>query len=668
MRQHSILTNLEPITSNTQTLSMYPFFQQTFEFLRLYRLRRVYAALVLLTLAACSSPTTLQTEQAAVVDPGDSYTLKLLHINDHHSHLDDTSLPLMLNAGAGQREPILVPVGGFARVASAMKELAGQAHGHTIKIHAGDAITGDLYYSLTDGQADADLMDVVCFDTLTLGNHEFDYGDAALKRFIDRLKAGECKTSVLSANVRFDPASALNQEVAPDYVQPWVILEREGRRIGLVGITVAGKTQNASRPDAGTIFADETASAQAAIDTLESQGVDIIVLQTHQGYKADLALAKSLRGVDVIIGGDSHTLLGAERMTDYGLAPQGPYPTHTTDQNGNPVCIAQAAHYGYVVGELNIRFDESGRMLSCDGRPHVLIGTEFKPARRDRGSLGAAEINNLMADIADSGFLRITDADTLAVAALKPHKARKLEFGSSIVVHANETLCARRMPGQISSQGSPGRGSHCGTSRRVAQHGGDIQQLVAEAYLQQARNYFQADLALINAGGVRTDIPSGPVTVQDIYTLLPFKNTLVQLKITGSMLKAAVESAIDAALAPQPSSGAYPYAAGMRWRLNPLNSKGSRLTNIQIQQADGSYAPLDPNRIYAVATIDFIADGKDHYQPFKTLEEHQRVDVGLDATQLFLDYASELAKQGLGLKRLALDDYSTQAVIGTSKH
>lgn len=645
---------------------MHSLTRQPSRFSLLARLRFISVAAALCALTACSSPGTL----APVSTPSTSgsYTLRLLHINDHHSHLDETRLPLMLHTGDAKRESVLVPVGGFARVATAFRELAAQAPEHTIKIHAGDAITGDLYYSLTDGRADAELMNTVCFDTFTLGNHEFDHGDSALKRFIDRLHESECKTSVLSANVRFGHRSALNATNAPGVVQPSVVLLRDGRRIGLIGITVAAKTKNASRPDPDTTFANEADTAQAEIDALILQGVDVIVLQTHYGYQADLALAKRLRGVDVIIGGDSHTLLGPSQLKDYGLDPKGAYPTHAVDQDGNPVCIAQAGHYGYVVGELTVRLDASGRVMSCKGTPHVLIGTDFQRSASGSAPLTDAQQQAIATDLSKIHAFRTTSLDADALATLRPHQARKQEFGSSVVVHAHETLCARRMPGASGSQGSPGRGGDCIDLSRLERHGGDIQQLVAQAYLQQARSYFDADLSLINAGGVRVDIPTGPVTVQDIYTLLPFKNTLVQLQVPGSLLKEALENAVDAALAPKPSSGAFPYAAGLRWQLDTREKKGDRLSQLEVQQANGRYVPFDSDKVYLVATIDFIADGKDHYQAFEGLSEPQRVNVGLDATQLFLDYAAGLSRQKQGLRRPASSDYSTQAFRSAVTH
>src|SRR5690606_19620405 len=138
---------------------------------------------------------------------------------------------------------------------------------NAVKIHAGDAITGDLYFSLTQGEADAALMNALCFDTFTLGNHEFDNGDAGLKQFLDFLKKGSCSTAVLSANVHFDEQSPLYRS-ANEYVQPSIVLHRDGRAIGFIGLTTSRKTKLSSRPDPTTEFSDELEAAQTEIDRL----------------------------------------------------------------------------------------------------------------------------------------------------------------------------------------------------------------------------------------------------------------------------------------------------------------------------------------------------------------------------------------------------------------
>ena len=74
----------------------------------------------------------------------------------------------------------------------------------------------------------------------------------------------------------------------------------------------------------------------------------------------DQQLAKSLTDVDVIIGGDSHTLLGPSNLSKYGMTPEGTYPTQLKNKDGDLVCVAQAWQYSYIVGELNVKFDNKG--------------------------------------------------------------------------------------------------------------------------------------------------------------------------------------------------------------------------------------------------------------------------------------------------------------------
>ncbi|WON79789.1 metallophosphoesterase [Acinetobacter sp. UGAL515B_02] len=166
-------------------------------------------------------------------------TLKILHINDHHSHLDEEQMELSIDNDQGQSTTYTVSRGGFARVAALIKQLETKTEPQ-LKLHAGDATTGDLYYTLSKGQADADLMNTVCFDAFTIGNHEFDGKDEGLKTFIDALDRGQCAkpTAVLSANVQFGPSSVLYQS---SRVQKSTVIETQGQKIGLVGLTIAQK-------------------------------------------------------------------------------------------------------------------------------------------------------------------------------------------------------------------------------------------------------------------------------------------------------------------------------------------------------------------------------------------------------------------------------------------
>ncbi|MBS1201340.1 MAG: nadN [Proteobacteria bacterium] len=168
--------------------------------------------------AACQ-PQAVRPEAPAA----EPFVLRILHINDHHSRVaPDTGQVLLLDG-----EPTQVSFGGFPQLVTAFEELSKDA-GHVLKLHAGDAITGDLYFTLFAGEADADLMNQVCFDAFEVGNHEFDAGDIGLKRFLDFLskRTWECDTPALGANVRPTIGdSPLTKFSARDYLLPRVVLD-----------------------------------------------------------------------------------------------------------------------------------------------------------------------------------------------------------------------------------------------------------------------------------------------------------------------------------------------------------------------------------------------------------------------------------------------------------
>ncbi|OAL80400.1 bifunctional metallophosphatase/5'-nucleotidase [Acinetobacter sp. SFB] len=585
--------------------------------------------------------------------------VNLLHLNDSHSHLDEESTKLMLETSAGKREEIQVKNGGFARVAALMNTLANSEK-NPIKIHSGDAITGDLYFTLKEGEADADLMNTVCFDTLTLGNHEFDNTDAGLQKFIGFLNdKGNCKnkTQVLSANVEFGKTSPLYQT---DLVKPYTIIEKEGQKIALIGLTIANKTKNASRPNQDTVFNDEIVTAQKYIDELKQQGINKIIVQSHLGYGLEKDLATKLSGVDVIVGGDSHTLLADAKLKNYGISPEGDYPTVLKNKDGDQVCVVQAWQYAYVVGQLKVNFDANGKIEACAGKANILIGDDFKRTAKEAVALSSNEISHLKQDIENSNSLRIVQPDTTALSILDPYKVAKNLLGKEKVAIANDNLCLRRVPGMTKDTSRSSLGDVCNKADFINQHGGDVQQLVAEAFLQQGKKYFNADISIQNGGGVRVDLPEGDITVEKIYTVLPFKNTLVQLKATGQEIKAVLEDAIDAVASN--NTGSYPYAGGLQWDVDLTKSKGLRVSNLQVRNAQDQYQPLNLNQTYQVITINFLADGQDFYSSFKNITGERRVDVGLDYAEAFLQYVEGLSgeKGQKVLSRLPVEQYSTQ--------
>lgn len=563
--------------------------------------------------------------------------LTILHINDHHSHLDAESTTLSLQDAGGTRRSVTVELGGFARVTSAIEALsAGKSN--VLKLHAGDAITGDLYFTQSEGKADADMMNTVCFDAMSIGNHEFDSANAGLVKFIDFLHAGSCKTPVLSANVRPAAGSPLASRMSA-----YRIVEKDGEQIGIVGLTVKGKTQFASRPDASTEFIDEATAAQATIDELKLRGINKIILLSHLGYDADKAIAPKLTGVDVIVGGDSHTLLGPSGMTAYGLTPSGAYPTQATDKAGKMVCITQAWQYSYAVGALDVKFDANGDVLSCSGAPQVLLGDTFKVGSANASEADAAVYRS---QLNAAGVFRITPPSTAAVAVLSPYKAAKEALGTQVAGRSTDNLCLRRVPGSKRDTSRSSLGDVCNQDATVIAQGGDIQQLVAEAFLEQGQRFGGADISLQNAGGVRIDIASGDITVGKVYTLLPFKNTLYRLVLTGAQVKSAIEDGVDSVINGT-GTGAYPYTGGLRFKVDMNQAKGSRVSALEVRDSAGNWKALDPAASYKLITNNFTAEGGDKYDTLKAIPASLREDTFLDYADSFLQYVrtkSTLAK------------------------
>ena len=572
--------------------------------------------------------------------------LKIVHINDHHSHLKPDGR-MSLNLGGKSTR---VKSGGMPSVVAKIKDLQNKNH-NLLKLHAGDAVSGSLFFTLFKGEADAALMNEVCFDAFALGNHEFNEGDAGLAKFLDFLKSDKCNTPVLAANIKPEVGvSALTPNSETDYFQPYTVMQIDGMKIGIVGIDIVRKTKLSSSPDETTIFLDEAETAQRMVDELKQTGIDHIILLTHYGYQNELELATKIDGVDVIIGGDSHTLLGD--FDALGLNASGPYPTVVRGVGGNIVCVATAWQYSQIVGELDISFNDKGEVQSCRGVPHVMLADSFKRknADGDRVEVEGAARDAIYAQIEADPKLSIVKEDADAAALLASFNVKVEEMRSVKVGEATENLCLSRIPGDK-------RSKICSPDD-TARNGSDISMLVAHAFREMAK---ASDIAIQNGGGVRTDIAKGTLTMGDAYKLLPFANTLVEMDMTGAEIKTVLEEALDYALQPDGSTGAYPYAAGLRWHIEVTAPLGQRLSQMEFKgRNDETWAPLDMDKTYRLVTNNYIAAGRDGYLTFKTVKNDGRyTDTYLDYAQSFVDYVQERGSVG----KLPSSEYSTQVLV-----
>lgn len=520
---------------------------------------------------------------------GKSFELSLFHVNDIHSHITSEALTYSVN-GASKS----VQTGGYARIITKLNELK-KVKPNSLTLNAGDTFQGTLYYSLFKGEADAVAMNLISWDAYTLGNHEFDDGDEGLKTFLDRLNDN---IPVISSNV-----VPSNNSILKNYWTPYTIKELNGQKIGIIGIDVVSKTKNSSNPSSEITFLDEVETAQKYIDELKTQGINKIVVLTHQGFDVDLEMAKKLTGVDVIIGGDSHTLLG--NFSNIGLnSISNEYPVKTKSKDNKRVCIAQSWEYAHILGNMDVMFDDNGDIIACAGNPLLLVGED----------LGIENKN-----------VAVVTEDTDAVAKIKEFEDKVSAKKATVIGVSSEKLGHNRIPGD----------KRDGVS--ILPLGSDIAPIVAKSFYDLSN---LADACIQNAGGVRVAVEAGNITIGDAYTLLPFSNTLFEIKITGSEIKQVLEDALNATYAVGGSTGSFPYSYGLKYDINVSLGNNNRISNLEIKdRKTGVWGNIEAGKMYTIVTNSFTAGGKDGYVTFKTVQDQR--GKGVDT---YLDYAMSYVK------------------------
>jgi 5'-nucleotidase/UDP-sugar diphosphatase len=216
-------------------------------------------------------------------------TLTIFHINDTHSYV----FPW------GPKVNGVPQSGAAARLIKRLSELRAAAV-NPIVLHGGDSFTGDLIFNRFLGRAEFEIFDSMGVAAMVLGNHDFDIRPFRLKHAIVQSNA---KFDFLSANIRYNTdTSGLAQEV-----KPFVVKTVGNVRVGIFGLTT---TTTPSYGEAEPItFESAPAAARRMVDSLRARNVDLIIALTHLGVNEDRQLAQNVAGIDVIVGGHSHTPL-----------------------------------------------------------------------------------------------------------------------------------------------------------------------------------------------------------------------------------------------------------------------------------------------------------------------------------------------------------------------
>jgi 5'-nucleotidase / UDP-sugar diphosphatase len=568
------------------------------------------------------------------------FRLTLLHNNDGESKLATGS------SVAGY--------GGAARFATVVDRLRAEAdrkprgrenrdkpkHKGTLLVSSGDNFLAGLalLYGFENGPPwpDAIVANALDYDAMTIGNHEFDFGQARLVEFIEGV---DDDIPFITANLGFE--GTLLEDLADEgRIAPSVIVRRNGERIGIIGLTtpdIAG----ISSPGNVQIENDLAPIVNGQVDRLRRRGADKIVVSAHlQGIAADEALIPEVRGVDVwIAGGGDDLLADADDRLIPGDVAVGSYPTAVEDARGDEVLVVSTSGEYKYVGRLTVDFDKHGRVTDYDDSRSGPVRVSGTPTDPDYAE--------------EDPFIKENAVDPVdefsEVLASQPNGTTQAALRRSVTV-TNDPIRRREV----------GYGS-----------------LVADSFLWKARQLAATDpqideptVGLTNGGGIRADIDAGPINRAETFAALPFFNQIVVVEDVGcEQLRQILERAYSALPG---IAGQFAHLAGMRVVVDPsrtaqvlqagtaqIVTPGERvrdlwLTNGTLQNtADDT--PLIANGAAVancptvdLATTDFSARDGDFY-PFTTQGLTTFLPVGALYNQAFEDYiVAPTSEGGLG--------------------
>ena len=287
-------------------------------------MRRAVLIVLLAIVLACIAATSCLgvTAPAGQAATGAPAQITILHINDTHAHLED-----------------------IARRATLVKQVRAEVGtDRVLMFDSGDVFMGTPYFNLMHGQADLEFMNTLGYDAMTLGNHEFDNYDKTPQYLNDFI--ADAKFPIVCTNIDFSRVPALK-----DKTLHYMVIEKGGQKFGVIGLTTEDTVEIAS-PGKDVIFSNAVAAARQAVAELEKKGINKIIALTHIGWDKDIELAQQVSGIDVILGGHSHTLPTV-------------YPTVVA--NKEPTLVVQAEAYDKYLGRLDLSFDEKGVITKYSG-------------------------------------------------------------------------------------------------------------------------------------------------------------------------------------------------------------------------------------------------------------------------------------------------------------
>ncbi|HHV37541.1 MAG TPA: multifunctional 2',3'-cyclic-nucleotide 2'-phosphodiesterase/5'-nucleotidase/3'-nucleotidase [Candidatus Cloacimonetes bacterium] len=470
--------------------------------------------------------------------------LDIIWSNDVHGGIDRAQATFM--------NPEFPPqLGGGASAATLIKEIRSwhSPNRESLLLDAGDFFQGRPVGTVTKGKSVIEFMNLIGYDAMTLGNHEFDIMQDEL---IPTLELAEFP--IISCNV----VDAETDELLP-YIEPYIVLNRMGLKIGILGMTTTD-TELMSFPEniKGIKFVNEKEALTRYVNILrEEEKVDLVIVLGHAGLPYDpeagylsrydakgnpryptrtanwgydaQELAREVDGIDLFIGGHIH-----KGFPEPWIDPV----THTM--------VIQGYAYGSNLGIITLKIDPETKTVSGWETPAIREGA--------------------MVTLFEDQFFP------------DPESSELIEHYVSIAEEGMDEVVGYA-------------GSH------LSRTNVDAQSPMGNMIVDAMRYMVDADFSFLNLGGVRAEIKNGAVTYRDVFEVMPFDNLLITFQCDGRLLKRIIETRVE-------GSRAGLIVSGVNVVYSRKRASFDRVTSLMI-----GGEPWDPDKIYTVATTDFLMQG-----------------------------------------------------------
>jgi 5'-nucleotidase len=526
----------------------------------------VLAAALLLT--ACA------TQTAA---PEKDFTLTLLHTGDVHGAYGGQTAE-----GHSCYQPKCPGgKGGSVRLDQAVRAIRRQAP-DALLLDSGDQFQGTLFWTEYKEAPTIDVLNKLGYTATLPGNHEFDDGN---KPFLNLVKS--LKNPVLAANLSFDPP-----QDGGERIRPWVVVDVKGRKVGIIGVANE-ETPTLASPGPEARFSSQNDAVRKAVAELTRQGVDIVVALSHIGLDNDRRMAKEIAGLDVIVGGHSHSLLSNLLKNS-----EGPYPIVEKTPEGKPAIIIANFIGGPHLGRIEASFDEAGVPVAWVGEPIVL----------------------------DDNTLKVMNApavDEEMVALVEKYAVPLRKKMEEPVGRIDSTV----------REGLPLETPRVTVCREVECLSGNV---VADSLLKIP--FPDAQVVLLNGGTMRSSLPSGAVSAGHVLGTLPFQNTPQIGSLPGSVIRQALEHGVSTY---GEGGGRFLQVAGLRYTFDPKKPAGERVVKAEVQ-VSGQWRPLDAKASYRVVASDYLTRGGDGFAMLVPFEWKEAQGLMAEILRVYLERHSPL--------------------------